>query len=64
MKHPNTPISEYQVPDGEVHDMGFNGLASVSDEVKAELPPECLAAFEEALAKELEWKGKMGNRRD
>lgn len=47
-------------PDGNVHDMGFNGLSSISDDIKAELPPECLAAFEEALAKELEWKNKWG----
>lgn len=47
-------------PDGEFHDMGFNGLSAVPDEVKAELPPECLAAFQEALAKEIEWKDKWG----
>ena len=47
-------------PDGDVFDLGFNGLSSVSDEVKAELPPECLAAFEEVLAKEMEWKNKWG----
>lgn len=46
--------------DADSYDMGFNGLSSVSDEVKAELPPECLAAFEEALAKEIEWKSKWG----
>ena len=47
-------------PDGDVYDMGFNGLSSISDDIKAELPPECLVAFEEALAKELEWKNKWG----
>ena len=47
-------------PDGDVFDMGFNGLSSVSDDIKAELPPHCLAAFEEALAKELEWKNRWG----
>jgi chromatin structure-remodeling complex protein RSC7 len=47
-------------PDGDVYDLGFNGLSAVSDEVKAELPPESLAAFEEALAKEMEWKNKWG----
>jgi chromatin structure-remodeling complex protein RSC7 len=47
-------------PDGDVHDMGFNGLASIPDDVKAELPPDCLAAFEEALAKEMAWKTKWG----
>lgn len=43
-------------PDGNAYDVGFNGLASVPDEIKAELPPECLKAFEETLAKEMEWK--------
>jgi chromatin structure-remodeling complex protein RSC7 len=47
-------------PDSDVYDMGFNGLSTVSDDVKAELPPECLAAFEAALAKEMEWKNKWG----
>lgn len=47
-------------PDGDVHDIGFNGLSAVPDDIKAELPPECLAAFEEALAKELEWKNNWG----
>lgn len=48
-------------PDGEFFDMGFNGLSAVSDDVKAELPPECLAAFEEALAAEKEWKNRWGS---
>ena len=41
-----------------ISDLGFNGLASVSDDIKAELPPECLAAFEKTLAKEMEWKSR------
>ncbi|KIN01822.1 hypothetical protein OIDMADRAFT_103100 [Oidiodendron maius Zn] len=41
-----------------VSDLGFNGLASVSDDIKAELPPECMAAFEKTLAKEMEWKSR------
>jgi chromatin structure-remodeling complex protein RSC7 len=44
--------------DGDAHDLGFNGLSGVSDEIKALLPPDCLVAFEEALSKELEWKGQ------
>lgn len=47
-------------PDGDIFDIGFNGLSNVSDEIKAELPPECLQAFEEALAKEEEWKSRWG----
>jgi chromatin structure-remodeling complex protein RSC7 len=40
--------------------LGFNGLSSVSDDIKDELPPECRKAFEEALEKELQWKSKWG----
>jgi len=45
-------------PDGDAHDLGFNGLSSISDDIKAELPPECLKAFEEALKRERQWKSK------
>ncbi|KAF4633940.1 hypothetical protein G7Y89_g4179 [Cudoniella acicularis] len=48
-------------PDGDLYDLGFNGLSAVSDEIKAELPPECRGAFEEALAKENEWKSRWGS---
>jgi chromatin structure-remodeling complex protein RSC7 len=47
-------------PDGDVQDLGLNGLASVSDDIKAELPPECLKAFEHALEKEMQWKNTWG----
>ena len=58
----SAPSSSYGVPgpDGEIHDLGFNGLSSVSEEIKAELPPECLAAFEKALANEMQWKTQWG----
>lgn len=58
----SAPSTNYGVPgpDGDVHDLGFNGLSSVSDDIKAELPPECLKAFEEALEKETQWKNKWG----
>ena len=45
-------------PDGDTYDLGFNGLSSVPDDIKAELPPECLKAFEDALEKEMQWKNK------
>jgi chromatin structure-remodeling complex protein RSC7 len=45
-------------PDGDVHDIGFSGLSSIPDDIRNELPPENRRAFEEALAKELEWKTK------
>src|SRR3954451_4021778 len=58
----SAPSSSYGVPgpDGDVFDLGFNGLSTVSDEIKAELPPECLAAFENALEKEMQWKNNWG----
>jgi chromatin structure-remodeling complex protein RSC7 len=59
----SAPASNLGVPgsDAFVSDVGFNGLSSVSDEIKAELPPECLAAFEKTLAKEVEWKSRWSN---
>lgn len=58
----SAPTSSYGIPgpDGDVHDLGFNGLSTISDEIKAELPPECLAAFEVALEKEMQWKTQWG----
>lgn len=58
----SAPSSSYGVPgpDGDVHDLGFNGLSTVSDDIKSELPPECLAAFEKALENEMKWKTKWG----
>lgn len=47
-------------PDGADYDLGFNGLSSVSDDVLNELPLECRKAFDEALAKEKEWKHRWG----
>jgi chromatin structure-remodeling complex protein RSC7 len=56
----SAPSSNLGVPGtgAYVSDLGFNGLANVPDEIKAELPPECLAAFEKTLAKEMEWKNR------
>ncbi|RDL42204.1 Uncharacterized protein BP5553_02183 [Venustampulla echinocandica] len=48
-------------PDGDVYDLGLNGLSSISDDIKSELPPECLKALNEALDRELEWKEKWGS---
>ena len=47
-------------PDGDTYDLGFNGLSSVPEDIKDELPPECRQAFEEALNKEMQWKSKWG----
>ncbi|KAI1000030.1 hypothetical protein K3495_g8168 [Podosphaera aphanis] len=45
-------------PDSDMYDLGFNGLSSVSDDLKSELPPECLKAFEETLQIERQWKSR------
>ncbi|KAK2809590.1 hypothetical protein FQN50_003644 [Emmonsiellopsis sp. PD_5] len=56
-------------PDGDVHDIGSNGLISiaagnnnpmfhVSPEILAELPPECQVAYREAAIREWEWKSR------
>ncbi|KAG9234909.1 putative chromatin structure-remodeling complex subunit rsc7 [Amylocarpus encephaloides] len=57
------PSSHLGVPgsDGDVRDLGFNGLSSVSDDIKALLPSECFKAFDEAVGKEIKWKSKWGN---
>jgi chromatin structure-remodeling complex protein RSC7 len=54
------PVSNLGIPgpDGGIYDIGFNGLSDISDDIKADLPPECLKAFEEALAKERNWKSQ------
>ncbi|EHL01378.1 putative Chromatin structure-remodeling complex subunit rsc7 [Glarea lozoyensis 74030] len=59
----SAPASNLGVPgpDGAVYDIGFNGLEGVSEDIKAELPPECLKAFEEAVGKERVWKESWGS---
>lgn len=47
-------------PDGECHDIGSNGLSGISEDILMELPPECRAAFDEAVTKERQWKNKWG----
>jgi chromatin structure-remodeling complex protein RSC7 len=47
-------------PDGDVLDVGPNGLPNVTDEILAELPPDCRKALEDAKAKELQWKRQWG----
>lgn len=58
----NPPSSHLGVPgpDGNSDDVGFNGLSSVSVDIRNELPPDCRKAFDEALAKELVWKSRWG----
>lgn len=54
-------------PDGDIHDIGSNGITSMVDhlhpefasaEVLAELPPECKEALVETAAREWAWKSK------
>ncbi|KAL2843651.1 chromatin remodelling complex Rsc7/Swp82 subunit-domain-containing protein [Aspergillus pseudoustus] len=54
-------------PDGDVHDLGANGLISVANpkhpefvsrEILEELPPECREAFIESASHEWEWKSR------
>lgn len=45
-------------PDGLYNDIGAHGLANIAEEILAELPPECRAAFEDAKRKELVWKNR------
>ncbi|KAI1334925.1 chromatin remodelling complex Rsc7/Swp82 subunit-domain-containing protein [Xylariaceae sp. FL0016] len=47
---------------GEVSDLlkDFQGLGAVSDDIMAELPPDCRKAFDEALNKENAWKARWG----
>ena len=65
----SSPYSNLGVPgpDGDVHDLGSNGLVSIADstnpefaspEILEELPLECKEALIEAAAREWEWKTK------
>jgi len=56
----NPPSSMLGVPgpDSNTYDLGFNGLSGVSEDILSELTPECRKAFNDALAKENEWKGR------
>lgn len=50
-------------PDGDAMDVGPNGLSGISDDILAELPPQCRIAFDEAKAQELEWKNRWSTER-
>lgn len=54
----SAPIAGFGIPgpDGDAMHVGPNGLPEVSDDLLADLPPECRAALEEAKAQEKEWK--------
>lgn len=54
------PISNLGVPgpDGDVDDLGPNGLSTIDKDVLDELPEDCRRAFEEARGAELAWKNR------
>jgi len=45
-------------PDGNITDLGPNGLSTVPQDVMDELPEDCRVAFEQARDAELAWKSK------
>jgi len=47
-------------PDGDVSDIGGNGLTGISRDLIDELPEDCRAAFDEALRAEQQWKRSWG----
>jgi len=47
-------------PDGDVTDIGGNGLTGISADLIDELPEDCRAAFEDAVRAEREWKRSWG----
>ena len=60
-----SPAQPYGIPgrDGDSLDVGPNGLSGISEDILAELPPECRSAFDEAKEQEMEWKNKWTNER-
>ena len=69
------PVSNMGIPgpDGDVHDLGANGLITVADpqhpefmsaDVLDELPPECKEALLASAAQEWEWKTKWRSEAD
>ena len=51
-------------PDGDAFDVGPNGISGISDDILAELPPDCRAAFDEAKSRELQWKSRWGSEKE
>lgn len=45
-------------------DTGFSGLSSISEEIKAELPAECLKALEKTLKIEKQWKSRWESKNE
>lgn len=42
----------------------FKGLGAVSDDIKDLLPPDCRKAFDEAVGREDEWRGRWGTEQE
>lgn len=57
-KFESPPVAGLGIPgaDGDVLDVGPNGLPNVTEDILAEMPPECRKALEAAQATERQWK--------
>jgi chromatin structure-remodeling complex protein RSC7 len=66
METPPAGIASAAYKPGNVPDFlkPYQGLGSISDDIKDLLPPECRQAFNDALEKETEWKSKWGPEAD
>lgn len=53
-------FSSHLNSDNDLFDLGFGGLSNISEEIKAELPTECLKSLEETLKMEKQWKSRWG----
>jgi chromatin structure-remodeling complex protein RSC7 len=63
METPPTGISATAyTPDRPAPDLvsSFQGLGAVGDDIKALLPPDCRAAFDEAVRREQSWQARWG----
>lgn len=58
---PSSPSSLIPGPDGDITDLGPNGLSSISQSVLDELPADCRAAFATAKNAEMGWKNQWGD---
>lgn len=60
-KTPSVPSNLIPGPDGDLMDVGINGLSTIPHDILSELPAECREAFEEAKTEELSWKHQWGS---
>ncbi|RKF65724.1 Chromatin structure-remodeling complex subunit rsc7 [Erysiphe neolycopersici] len=60
---PATLISNFNSEENEF-DIGFSGLSSIPEDIKAELPAECLEALEKTLKIENQWKSRWESKNE